>query len=83
LFVLAANSPKIVPVHDPVATLVYSAGEENVTMTVANGQILMRDRIIQHLDGASLLARCQAAAARLADQCGSNRKLKRRWRLSG
>jgi len=81
MFVLAPNSAKIVPVHDPVATLVYSSGEENVVTTIANGQILMKDSIIQHLDEADILQQCQAAALNLADRCGSNRKLKRHWRF--
>jgi 5-methylthioadenosine/S-adenosylhomocysteine deaminase len=80
LFVLTPNSAKIVPVHDPVTTLVYSAGEENVTTTIADGQILMKDRVIQHLDEAEILRQCQTAALNLADRCGSNRRLTRPWR---
>ena len=80
LFVLSLNSPKIVPAHDPVATLVYSAGEENVTLTMASGRILMKDRVIQHIDEADVLRRCQQAALALADRCGSNRRLRRQWR---
>jgi 5-methylthioadenosine/S-adenosylhomocysteine deaminase len=80
LFVLAARSPKIVPAHDPVTTLVYSAGEGDVTMTVAEGKVLMRDGVIQHLDERDLLARCQAAALQLADRCGSNGRVTRPWR---
>lgn len=80
LFVLAPNSAKIVPVHDPVTTLVYSAGEENVVTTIAAGKILMKDRVIQHLDEAAILRQTQQAAAALADRCGSNRKVTRRWR---
>jgi len=78
-FVLALNSPKIVPAHDPVATLVYSAGEENVLHTVAGGRVLLRDGVIQHLDEAAVLAECQEAASKLATRCGSNRKVNRSW----
>lgn len=78
-FVLALNSPKIVPAHDPVATLVYSAGEENVVHTVAGGRILLRDGVIQHLDEAAILAECQDAAVDLAARCGANRKVSRTW----
>jgi 5-methylthioadenosine/S-adenosylhomocysteine deaminase len=80
LFVLSLNSAKIVPAHDPVATLVYSAGEENVTMTIADGRILMRDRVIQHLDEADILRRAQIAALSLAARSGANRGLRRFWR---
>lgn len=81
LFVLALNSPKIVPAHDPVATLVYSAGEENVIHTIAGGKLLMKDRVMQHIDEADILRRSQRAALALADRSGSNRKLTRHWRM--
>ncbi|MBX7234075.1 MAG: amidohydrolase [Caldilineales bacterium] len=80
LFVLSRNSAKIVPAHDPVTTLVYSAGEENVTMTIADGRVLMRDRVIQHLDEADILRRTQTAALALAARSGANRRLRRFWR---
>jgi 5-methylthioadenosine/S-adenosylhomocysteine deaminase len=82
LFVLALNSPKIVPAHDPVTTLVYSSGEENVLHTIANGQLVMKDKVIQGVDEVDILERCQQAALDLADRSGSNRKLIRHWRLS-
>jgi len=81
MFVLAPNSARIVPVHDPVATLVYSSGEENVITTIADGRVLMKDGVIQHIDEPDILQRCQIAAQNLADRCGSNRKLKRHWRF--
>lgn len=80
MFVLAPNSAKIVPAHDPVTTLVYSSGQENVTTTIVGGKVLMKDRVIQHLDEPEILWRCQAAALDLADRCGSNRKVTRSWR---
>lgn len=80
LFVLSLNSAKIVPAHDPVATLVYSAGEENITMTIANGRVLMRDRVIRHLDEPDILRCTQTAAVALAVRCGSNQRLPRVWR---
>ena len=81
MFVLAPNSAKIVPIHDPVATLVYSSGEENVVVTIADGKILMKDRTIQYINEMDILQQCQAAALNLANRCGSNRKLKRHWRV--
>jgi 5-methylthioadenosine/S-adenosylhomocysteine deaminase len=79
LFVLSRRSPKIVPAHDPVASLIYSAGEADVSATIAGGRVLMRDGILQHIDEADVLARCQIAAQALADRCGSNSRLARRW----
>ncbi|PKO05329.1 MAG: hypothetical protein CVU41_11875 [Chloroflexi bacterium HGW-Chloroflexi-3] len=79
LFVIAPNSAKVVPIHDPVATLIYSCGQENVEMTVANGVILMEDRVIQHLDEDEILKKSQAACLALAERCGSDSKVKRSW----
>ena len=80
LFAVRLNSSKIVPVHDPVASLVYSSGEQNVVLTIADGRILMKDGVIQHLDERAVLEECQTSATLLADRCGSNAKVTRRWR---
>ena len=80
LFVIAPNSAKVVPIHDPVATLVYSCGQENVEMTIANGKILMQDGVIQHLDEPAILRQCQEMSLALAERCGSNSKIKRSWK---
>ena len=80
LFVVAPSTPKIVPIHDPVATLVYSCGEENVVMTVADGNILMRERVIQYLDEKDIVQRCQRVGLALAERCGSNSKVRRSWK---
>jgi 5-methylthioadenosine/S-adenosylhomocysteine deaminase len=80
LFTLSLNSAKIVPVHDPVASLVYSAGEQNVKLTIADGKVLMRAGVIQHLDEEKILRECQSSAVQLADRCGSNARLVRAYR---
>ena len=80
LFTLSLNSAKIVPVHDPIASLVYSSGEQNVRMTIADGKVLMRDGVIQHLDEEKILRQCQSSAIELADRCGSNARLVRAYR---
>jgi 5-methylthioadenosine/S-adenosylhomocysteine deaminase len=82
LFVVAPNSARIVPIHDPVASLVYSGGAENVELTIANGKILMRDGVIQHIDELDTLRRCQQSALDLAQRCGSNSKVRRSWKGS-
>ncbi|MEJ5201976.1 MAG: amidohydrolase [Anaerolineales bacterium] len=79
LFAVAINTPKIVPIHDPVASLVYSCGEENVVLTIADGKVVMKDGIIQSFDEKKLIGDCQQAALGLANRCGSNRRLGRKW----
>jgi 5-methylthioadenosine/S-adenosylhomocysteine deaminase len=82
LFAMQVNSTKFVPVHDPIASLVYSSGQENVVLTMVNGEILMKERVIQGHDEAALIRQCQSLALGLADRCGSNSRLKRSWRPS-
>jgi 5-methylthioadenosine/S-adenosylhomocysteine deaminase len=47
---------------DPVAHLVYSAHGDDVTTTIVNGKVLMRDRTILTLNEAAVLTAARAAA---------------------
>jgi len=75
-------TPKAIPVHDPVATLVYSAGQANVETVVVGGRVLMEGGVFTHLDEAKLLRAAQCAAQNLAQRAGTERLLDRRgkWR---
>lgn len=81
-FLLNPFTPKAVPVHDPIATLVYSAGQANVDTVVVAGRVLMEGGEFCHLDEAALLEEAQAAAQQLARRSGTERLLDRRarWR---
>lgn len=81
-FLLDPYTPKATPVHDPVATLVYSAGQANVATVVVDGQVLLEDGVFQNLDEPALLREAQRAAQRLAERSGTERLLDRRarWR---
>ena len=81
-FLLNPFTPKAMPVHDPVATLVYSAGQANVETVVVDGQVLMAGGVFTRLDEAALLREAQAAAQRLAQRAGTERLLanRARWR---
>ena len=63
-FLLNPYTPKAVPVHDPVATLVESSGQANVDTVVVDGRVLLAGGVFQHLDEAALLQEAQAAAQR-------------------
>jgi 5-methylthioadenosine/S-adenosylhomocysteine deaminase len=75
-------TPKAIPVHDPVATLVYSAGQANVETVVVAGRVLMEGGVFTHLDEAKLLRDAQRAAQNLAERAGTEKLLDRRgkWR---
>jgi 5-methylthioadenosine/S-adenosylhomocysteine deaminase len=81
-FLLDPYTPKAVPVHDPIATLVYSAGQANVDTVVVGGRVLLEGGVFRHLDEAALLRTTQAAAQRLAARAGTEQLLegRARWR---
>jgi 5-methylthioadenosine/S-adenosylhomocysteine deaminase len=81
-FLLDSFTAKATPVHDPLATLVYSAGEANVATTVVGGRVLLEDGVFCHLDEPAILREAQRAARRLSERAGTVRLLTNRvrWR---
>lgn len=75
-------TPKAIPVHDPVATLVYSAGQANVETVVVAGRVLMEGGRFTHLDEAKILRDAQSAAQTLSQRAGTEKLLEHRgkWR---
>jgi len=56
------NQAHMRPKHDLIANLVYSAKSGDVTHTIVNGELLMRDRKILTLDETDVIAQAEAAA---------------------
>ncbi len=56
------RGPRQTPMFDPVAHLVYSAHGDDVTTTIVNGKVLMRDRRRLTLDETAILSAARAAA---------------------
>jgi 5-methylthioadenosine/S-adenosylhomocysteine deaminase len=81
-FLVDPFTPKATPVHDPVATLVYSAGQANVATVVVDGQVVLKDGVFENLDEPALLREAQRAAQALARRSGTEHLLDRRsrWR---
>ncbi len=82
-FLVDPYTPKATPVHDPIATLVYSAGQANVATVVVDGRVLLEDGVFQNLDEPALLREAQRAAQRLAQRAGTEHLLDQRagrWR---
>lgn len=50
LIFLSTETPHIVPISDPVGSLVYSANGNDVIHTMCSGKFVMRDRIVQNQD---------------------------------
>jgi 5-methylthioadenosine/S-adenosylhomocysteine deaminase len=71
LFIYDPRWSRSVPVLDPVASLVFSAGTEGVVTTIVAGQVLLEGGQITTVDEAALLQECQQAAVALAKRAGT------------
>lgn len=65
LFIYDPLKAKSAPVHDPVASLVFSSGESNIDTTVVGGRVIMEHGRIPGLDEEGLLRRLSDIAGRL------------------
>lgn len=63
--VISVSDPALTPVHDPWSVIVYGATPNNVSTTVVAGRVLMRDRVIAHLDIDAIVARSTEIGADL------------------
>jgi len=70
LFIFDPFKPKSAPVFDPVSSLVFSSGPENVSTTIVAGNILMEERKIIGFDELEILQECQESAWELAKRVG-------------
>ncbi|MGW6271626.1 amidohydrolase [Streptomyces sp. NPDC055060] len=62
------DGPHTQPVHDLAATLVHSARSADVTTTIVDGRILMRDRRLLTLDVPGIVAELSAELPALIDR---------------
>ena len=69
-FLFDPRSAKSTPLHDPISTLVYTGGEQNVVTTVSAGRVVLEDGRITTVDEGTVLERAQQAARTLAQKAG-------------
>jgi len=50
LAIVNLDAPHLLPVHDIINTLVYCARADDIEYTIIDGQIVMRDRVVQTVD---------------------------------
>ena len=67
--VLDLNQPHLTPIYHPVSHLVYAARGSDVLHSVIGGRVVMRDRQLQTLDEAAILARIRAIGAGFVRCC--------------
>ncbi|MDR0819304.1 MAG: amidohydrolase [Oscillospiraceae bacterium] len=68
LAVINLQKPHLVPAHDLLANLVFSAQASDVEMTIVNGKIVYRDGSVTGFDINDAIEKASAAAARLAGE---------------
>jgi len=67
LVVWDLQQPNTSPVHDPLASILYSAGSRNVRDVLVQGQFLKRDHRLVTLDVQPIVREAAAAARRLVE----------------
>jgi len=64
------QQPHTMPIHDPIANLVYAAHGGNVDTVMVAGKVLMRGREVLVADEAAILEEAQARGAALLERGG-------------
>jgi 5-methylthioadenosine/S-adenosylhomocysteine deaminase len=65
LIVVAMTSARQTPMYDPLSHLVYATHGDDVTTTIVNGRVLMREKKVATLDEAAVLAEARALAEKV------------------
>ena len=68
------------PVHHPVSALVYSAIGNEVESVLVDGEFVMKDRKLLHMDEGKILEDARRAAENLARRAGTWKFRERKWR---
>ena len=67
LIVVAADRARHTPMYDPMSHLVYVARGEDVTTTIVNGKVLMRERKVITLNEAEVIKEATGYAAKVRE----------------
>ncbi len=67
------NTPKTLPVFDPIATTVFNSGEENVETVIVDGKVILESGKFTAINEEKLLFEAQKAAEALLERAGIER----------
>lgn len=70
LILVDLSAPRLQPIYDPYAALVFAALPTDVTHTMVDGRFLMRDRALTGLDAAKAVADARQLAGRFRAEMG-------------
>jgi 5-methylthioadenosine/S-adenosylhomocysteine deaminase len=71
LFLFDPYRARSVPVHDPISTLIYSSGEQNVDTVVAGGKVVLENGKLPGFDEDAFLREVQERALALSRRAGT------------
>ena len=70
LIAVDVSGPLAAPSSDPYSTLVYACRGTDVRLAMVDGELLVRDGVVQREDAADLAAAARREAARLLTRAG-------------
>ena len=70
MIIVSMAGARQTPMYDPVSHLVYVARGDDVTTTIVNGRILMRDRKVLSLDETAVLREANEMAVKVRQAVG-------------
>ncbi|MDX8335339.1 amidohydrolase [Candidatus Cetobacterium colombiensis] len=70
LIILNPNTIHSLPLHDPIANIVYTMSSENVESTMCNGQWLMKNREILFLNEKELMENLKQKSKEIKEKAG-------------
>jgi 5-methylthioadenosine/S-adenosylhomocysteine deaminase len=73
LFLFDPYRARSVPVHDPISTLVYSSGQQNVDTVVVGGKLVLENGKLPGFDEDAFLREVQERAIALPRRAGTRR----------
>ncbi|WP_297598025.1 amidohydrolase [uncultured Cetobacterium sp.] len=72
LVILNPNSLHSLPLHDPVANIVYTMSSENVESTICDGKWLMKERTLLVIDEQDLLEKVKEKSIEIKERANIN-----------
>ncbi|MCH5325015.1 MAG: amidohydrolase [Eubacterium sp.] len=65
IVIMNMNCPSLQPINDPVAAMCYSANGSEVESVMVDGELLMENRVIPHMDEEKIYYECNKAMKRI------------------
>ena len=68
--IIEPRTAGMLPLHDPIANLVFAMDTTNVSTVIVDGRILLEDGVVQTVNESEVLTEAQARATELVRRAG-------------